>query len=100
MEVRYFHDFIIPIIFYLNGVTSSTNMNGEYMLSDPKTGNHIQRDFTNFSNYPGGTEYFDVYSPLITSYYAQVYWTRMEEVKLPQNIIDRFDNKAMAVVGF
>ena len=90
MELKIYGFILIFCIFpYFNYVKSSSNMNGEYMLTDPKTGNHIKRDFTTFSNYPGGTEYFDVYSPLITSYYGQVFWTRMEEVKLPQNIIDR-----------
>ena len=92
--------FVLCVFLFFGNTKTSSNMNGDYMLTDPKTGNHIKRDFTTFSNYPGGTEYFDVYSPLITSYYAQVFWTRMEEVKLPQNIIDRFDNKAMAIVGF
>jgi hypothetical protein len=46
------------------------------------------------------TEYFDVYSPVIKSFYSQVFWADMDPVPLPQHIIDRFTNKTMAIVGY
>ena len=55
------------------------NMNGKYVLSDPMTGKYIEKPFTEFNSYPRPTEYFDVYSPPITSRYAEVFWTMMDE---------------------
>ena len=78
----------------------STNMNGKYVLSDPMTGKYIEKPFTEFNSYPRPTEYFDVYSPEISTLYSQVYWTRMNKVDLPANIVKKFDEKTMAVVGF
>ena len=45
-------------------------------------------------------EYFDVFSPPITSRYGNVFWTVMEPVSLPQNIINRFNGKPMPIVGY
>eukprot|EP00944_MAST-04C_sp_MAST-4C-sp1_P011412 g11412.t1 len=75
-------------------------MNGKYVLSDPKTGKYVEKAFADFNSYPRPTEYFDVYSPKISTLYSQVYWTRMDKVELPANIVKRFDGKTMAVVGF
>ena len=35
---------------------------------------------TDFKDYPGGVEYFDVYHGPITSLYAQVWWTSTKNV--------------------
>ena len=78
----------------------TTNMNGKYVLSDPKTGKYVEKAFADFNSYPRPTEYFDVYSPKISTLYSQVYWTRMDKVELPADIVKRFDGKTMAVVGF
>ena len=43
-------------------------------------------------------EYFDVYSPMIKQLYSQVFWTGLAPVSLPQEIIERYDDKGMAVV--
>lgn len=45
-------------------------------------------------------EYFDVYSPPIRSQYAQVFWSMMEPVPLPEEIVKRFTNKTMAITGY
>ena len=77
---------------------------------------------TESAAYEGGVEYFDVYSPLIETRYSQVYWTMMcgaahppsvlctalrwltvscgrPPVKLPADIVARFDGKTMAITG-
>ena len=43
-------------------------------------------------------EYFDVYSPMIKQLYSQVFWTGLAPVSLPQEIVERYDGKGMAVV--
>ena len=43
-------------------------------------------------------EYFDVYSPMIKQLYSQVFWTGLAPVSLPHEIIERYDDKGMAVV--
>eukprot|EP00462_Mataza_sp_D1_P024841 CAMPEP_0175128078 /NCGR_PEP_ID=MMETSP0087-20121206/4735_1 /TAXON_ID=136419 /ORGANISM="Unknown Unknown, Strain D1" /LENGTH=719 /DNA_ID=CAMNT_0016410113 /DNA_START=120 /DNA_END=2279 /DNA_ORIENTATION=+ len=73
-------------------------MNGEYLplVSQGMRGNWS----TNFSDYPGGVEYFEVYAGPITTTYSEVFWTALPEIKLPLDLVKRFDGKAMAVVGF
>ena len=50
-----------------------------------------------YRSYPGEPEYFDVYSPEISSLYSQVFWTRLPSVDLPAGIVERFKDKTMAV---
>jgi hypothetical protein len=40
------------------------------------------------------------YSPPITSLYSQVFWTGLDPVDLPADIVKRYDGVGMAVVGF
>ena len=76
------------------------NMNGNvYGISNPNYTDPVNFS-TNFSDINSTYEYFDVYSPAITSRYAEVYWTMMPKVELPKNIIDRFFKKTMAIVGY
>jgi len=74
------------------------NMNGAYILS---TTPHqaVNNWSTHFKDYPGGVEYFEFYVGPITSTYAEVFWTPLPRVNLTDSIIQKFDNKAMAVVG-
>ena len=51
-------------------------------------------------DYPGGAEFFDIYSPELSSLYSQVFWTGFEPVALPKEIVSRFDGKGMSIVGF
>ena len=76
------------------------NMNGRYYISATPGAKNISQFPTNYRDYPGGVEYFDLYSPVIKTLYSQVFWTQLPPVALPAQIIDRFDGKAMAVVGF
>ena len=74
-------------------------MNGEYILSNtPKS--DVSKFPTKFSNYPRQIESFDVYSPLISSLYSQVFWKGLDPVPLPVDVVARYAGKGMAVVGF
>lgn len=44
-------------------------------------------------------EYFEMLGPATTSSYSEVYW-QPQPVELPQHIVDRFDNRVMAVTGY
>eukprot|EP00039_Didymoeca_costata_P019055 m.336065 g.336065 ORF g.336065 m.336065 type:complete len:758 (-) comp17746_c0_seq1:59-2332(-) len=79
--------------------TKDPNMNGEYMLA--RTPNQPNATWsTQFRDYPGGVEYFEVYAGPITSTYSEVFWTALPEVHLPPDLVQRFAGKGMAVVGF
>jgi len=83
--------------------STEPNMNGPYLLSStPDAPPGVEHLFpASYSQYPGGGEFFDVYSPPITSTYGEVFWTPLPPVKLPGSIVERFANgKAMAVIGF
>ena len=74
---------------YVNSCHSYfNNMNGDiYDISNRNTSSN-KKFSTQFNKINPNVEYFDVYSPPITSRYADVYWTMMDPVKLPQNIIE------------
>ena len=76
------------------------NMNGDIYDISNRNSSSDKQFSTIFNEIIPNVEYFDVYSPPITSRYADVYWTMMDPVRLPQNIIDRFDNKVLPIVGY
>ena len=51
-------------------------------------------------NEAGGAEYFETYVGPITSLYSQVWWTGLPSVDLPKDIVERFEGKGMAIVGY
>ena len=55
----------------LAGAIAFENMNGEY-LTQP-TPNATGSFNTNWSSYPGGVEYFEVYLGPLTTLYSQVF---------------------------
>ena len=67
-------------------------------LSETKGSNTSK--YPDYRDYPGGVEYFDVYSPLIVQRYSQVYWKALPPVNLPDEIRTKFDGRTMAFVGF
>jgi hypothetical protein len=84
---------------YVAAVFGTSNMNGDYLLSQTPHGNGTQAKFpTHFANYRG-VESFDVYSPEISTLYSQVFWKGLDPVALPDDIVKRFAGKGMAVVG-
>ena len=69
--------------------------------SDPEVAKRTKELFPkNFRDYPGGVEYFDVYSPTISSLYSQVFWKALDPSPLPEDVVKEYDGKAMAIVGF
>ncbi|CAE7469985.1 unnamed protein product [Symbiodinium pilosum] len=76
-------------------------LSGDYVLSQTPGGKETQKRFpTHFQDYPGKPSFFDVYSPTIRSLYSQVFWKALPPVDLPKEIVQQFDGKGMAVVGF
>ncbi len=91
---------IIMMLSFLSLLQCLGNMNGNvYGISNPNVSEYPQFP-TEFSKINTSSEYFDVYSPPITSKYAEVYWTMMPAVPLPENIVKRFDGKMIAIVGY
>ena len=77
---------------------SISNMNGEYTISNanPSSGINWSGDYNKFE----GVEYFDAYSPAISTKYGEVFWTMMDPVPLNKELVERFNGKTMAVVGY
>ena len=87
-------------IFTLIVTCAFPNMNGDvYGISNPNYTDPVKFS-TQYYDINSTTEYFEVYSPVITSQYAMVYWTMMPPVPLPENIIMRFQGKKIAIVGY
>ena len=88
--------------------TSAANMNGKYRLSPTPGAKDTYRLFpTNYADYPPAgsnrnitTRYFDTYSPQIQQLYSQVFWKSLPPVPLPDSVVQEFQDKAMAVIGF
>eukprot|EP00501_MAST-03F_sp_TOSAG23-6_P000590 GSMAST32.ASY1.ANO1.611.1 assembled CDS len=79
---------------------SAPNLNGPYLRSQTPHAPSTGKFPTSFSEYPKGAEYFDIYSPNITSLYSQVFWKGLAPVSLPDEIVARYAGKGMAVIGF
>ena len=78
--------------------TAAPNMNGAYELSKTPGAPSGASFPTNFKDYPGGVESFDVYHGPITTQYSQVWWASTSN-PLPDDIVQRFDGSAIAIVG-
>jgi hypothetical protein len=79
--------------------TQEPNMNGVYQLSETQHSNTSKYP-QQYRDSPGGAEYFDVYSPLISQLYSQVYWKALPPVQLPAHVRSKFDGRTMAIIGF
>lgn len=76
------------------------NMNGRYFRSETGTHAGARHLVKEFKNYPGGARYFDVYSPVFSTLYSQVWWAALPPVNIPQDVIDRYaDGGVMAMIG-
>jgi hypothetical protein len=80
--------------------STAPNMNGRSYGSSITPGGKPGLMPTQFSDYPGGVEYFDVYSPEIRTLYSQIHWAPLPPVELPADIVQRYAGKGMAIVGF
>jgi hypothetical protein len=45
-------------------------------------------------------QFFDVYSEAMTTVYSETYWAMQDHIPLPADIVARFANKTMAMVGY
>ena len=81
--------------------TKDANMNpGKYLLQ-ATPGQSLPINWsTNFADYPGGVEYFEVALGPVTSVYSEVFWKALPPVTLPPDLIKRFAGKGMAIIGF
>merc|ERR1719167_222303 len=77
---------------------NTINMNGEYLLSNanPSASGKWNSDYGKFED----VEFFDVYSPPISTKYSEVYWTMMDPVPLDEKLVERFAGKTMAIIGY
>ena len=79
--------------------TKFDNMNGAYRLSKtPRAPGEFPG--TAIADFPGGVEYFEMYVGPFTSLYSQVWWAALPEVQLPDDIKKRFNDSAMAIIGY
>ena len=78
--------------------TPITNMNGDYIISNsnPSSATEWSGDYSKYED----VEYFDVYSPPISTKYGEVFWTMMDPVPMDKDLVERFSGKTMAVVGY
>ncbi|CAJ1924746.1 unnamed protein product [Cylindrotheca closterium] len=68
------------------------NQGGRYKIANSETFD---------TEYADDREYFDVYSKPIKTLYSQVHWISHRNIKLPQEIVERFEGgKLMAVTGY
>jgi hypothetical protein len=77
------------------------NMNGVYPLSATPGSKNMSGLFPNrYSDYPGGAEMFELYSPPISTLYSQVWWAPLAPSAIPQHIVKKYAGKGMAIVGW
>lgn len=82
------------MILFLSTMVLGKNMNPiEYFISNPLAG-HEGQPMKFIGNY------FEVKSPVISDRYASVYWTTMDAVPLPPEIVSRYNNSVIAITGF
>ena len=92
--------FLLSLLIQSTKCSTVSNMNGNiYEISNPNQTASTSFS-TVYSSIHNNCEFFDVYSPPISSRYGDVYWTMMDPVPLPYNITNRFIKKVMAIVGY
>jgi hypothetical protein len=83
---------LIIASFMMEAIQCQKNMNSiQYTIANPT-------NTTPKPSLPFYGEYFEVLGPEVTTKYSQVYW-KSQPVELPADIVDRFDEKIMAVTG-
>ena len=78
------------------------NMNGDYVITKtPNAGTAAYNTkWGDYRNELGGVEYFDMYVGPFTSLYSQVWWAALPAVEMPDDIKKRFNDSAMAILGY
>jgi hypothetical protein len=72
---------------------SPMNPGLQYTISNPAPGFEGK-------TYPFYGEYFEVDSPTLKMQYSEVYWQTLPAVPLPANVVKRYQNETMAIIGF
>eukprot|EP00949_MAST-11_sp_MAST-11-sp1_P001864 g1864.t1 len=74
-----------------------------YAISNgaPGAAQPYSTNFLHNAGVPGqpGVDHFDVYGEVRTRY-SQVYWTRNAAINLPEDLVQRFRGKTMAITGY
>jgi len=80
------------------GALESSNMNGfNYAIHNPNANGKWTGDYKDIDPL---AESFTVYSPEIRTLYGQVFWTMMPPVPVPPAVVQKYDGKTMAIVGY
>ena len=89
---------ILCVLQIAHGSEPIVNMNGDYLISnpDPSAPSGWSSSYSKFED----VEFFDVYTPPISTTYGQVFWTMMDPVPLDPDLVARFKGKTMALVGY
>ena len=75
---------------------AAPNMNLPYAIANP----HANGKWTGeYAKIDPELEFFDVYSPPITTVYGQVFWTMLPPAALPAEIVKRYNDKTMAITA-
>jgi hypothetical protein len=80
---------------YPNPPQDDRNLNGLYTIQNEKRKGAFSTDYAK-----KGYDYFDVYTPEITSTYAQNFWHDMGSNPLPAHIVAKFKDRGIAIVGY
>ena len=74
-----------------NNKNSNMNYKFNYTIANPTAKTPTSMPFQG--------EYFELLGPEVTTRYSEVFW-HTQPIQLPEDIINRFDNKVMAVTGY
>jgi hypothetical protein len=79
--------------------SSQPNMNGDYVFSSTPGGTPGKFP-KHYKDYPGGVEFFDAYTPPITTHYSQVWWSPLAPAPFPDAVVNKYAGRKMAIVGW
>ena len=86
------------IAFEANCDKGEGNMNGEYVLSStPGVPLGSCQKSTRIGQ---ETWIFDAYTPMMSTFYSQVWWSPLAPSKLPEEMVRKYDGKYAAIIGW
>ena len=94
---------LLSLALALCGVTCASapsgnmNIGSAYLIANDRPGSEVKYD-TDFGS--KDAEYFEIYAGPINTRYGEVFWKALPQVELPDEIVRRFDNGTMAVIGY
>ena len=87
------------IAFEANCDKGEGNMNGEYVLSSTPGGTPGLMP-KEYKDWPGDVDFFDAYTPMMSTFYSQVWWSPLAPSKLPEEMVRKYDGKYAAIIGW